>query len=60
MLIEITKEQLSALEMLGVLGRYYIQNMEPSDSCYESDNEMVKEGQAVIKHIEKQFLKASK
>jgi len=60
MLIEITKEQLSALEMLGVLGGYYIENMEPTGSCYESDKEMVEEGQEVIKHLEKQFLEASK
>jgi hypothetical protein len=59
MLIEITKEQLSALEMLGVLGGYYIQNMEPAGSCYESDNEMVEEGQEVIKHIEKQFIRGT-
>ena len=57
MLIEITKEQLSALEMLGVLGGYYIQNMEPSNDCYESDKEMVEEGQEVIKHIEKQLIR---
>ena len=59
MLIEITKEQLSDLNMLSVLCGYYLQNMEPSNDCYESDKEMVEEGQEVIKHIEKQFIRGT-
>jgi hypothetical protein len=56
MLIEITKEQLSDLNMLSVLCGYYLENMGVDNDCYESDNEMVEEGQEVIKHIEKQFM----
>jgi hypothetical protein len=54
-LISITKEQLSALEMLGVLGGYYLENMGVDNSSYESDKEMVDEAQEVIKQLEQQF-----
>lgn len=57
MLIEITKEQLSDLNMLSVLCGYYLQNMEPSNDCYESDKEMVEDGQAVLTYLYKQFKK---
>ena len=54
--ISITKEQLSALEMLGVLGGYYLENMGVDNSAYESDKEMVEDAQEVIKQIEQQFM----
>ena len=54
--ISITKDQLSALEMLGVLGGYYLENMGVDNSAYESDKEMVEDAQEVIKQIEQQFV----
>ena len=54
--ISITKDQLSALEMLGVLGGYYLENMGVDNSSYESDKEMVEDAQMVIKQIEQQFM----
>jgi hypothetical protein len=59
MLIEITKEQLSDLNMLSVLCGYYLENIGVDNDCYESDKEMVEEGQEVIKHIEKQFIRGT-
>jgi len=57
MLIEITKKQFSDLEMLLQLGIYYIDEMEPSNSCYEDDKETVNDAQNVLKEIEQQLLK---
>lgn len=57
MLIELTKEQLSALEMLSSIGDYYIDDMEPSNSQYEDDKETVTQAQDVIQQIQQQFLK---
>jgi hypothetical protein len=54
--ISITKDQLSALEMLGVLGGYYLENMGVDNSSYESDKEMLEDAQEVIKQIEQQFM----
>ena len=59
MLIEITKEQLSDLKMLSVLCGYYLENMGVDNDCYESDNEMVDEGQAVLTYLYKQFKEAT-
>ena len=56
MIVSITKEQFSALEMLLQLGIYYIEDKEPSSSCYESDKEYVKKAQDVLKQIELYFL----
>ena len=53
--ISITKDQLSALEMLGVLGGYYLENMGVDNSSYESDKEMVDDALAVIKQLDQQF-----
>ena len=57
MLIELTKEQLSALEMLSSIGDYYIDDIEPSNSQYEDDKETVTQAQDVIQQIQQQFLK---
>ena len=54
--VSITKDQLSALEMLGVLGGYYLENMGVDNSAYESDKEMLEDAQEVIKQIEQQFM----
>ena len=59
MLIEITKEQLSDLNMLSVLCGYYLENMGVDNDCYESDKEMVDEGQAVLTYLYKQFKKVT-
>ena len=56
MLINITKEQLSKLEMLSTLGDYYIDDMESSNSQYEDDKETVTQAQEVIQEINNQFL----
>lgn len=53
--VSITKDQLSALEMLGVLGGYYLENMGVDNSSYESDKEMVDDALAVIKQLDQQF-----
>ncbi len=57
MLIELTKEQLSALEILSNIGDYYIDDMEPSNSQYEDDKETITQAQDVIQQIQQQFLK---
>ena len=57
MLIELTKEQLSALEMLSSIGDYYIDDMEPSNRQYEDDKETITQAQDVIQQIQQQFLK---
>ena len=56
MLINITKEQLSKLEMLSTLGDYYIDDMEPSNRQYDDDKETVTQAQEVIQEINNQFL----
>ena len=56
MLINITKEQLSKLEMLSTLGDYYIDDMESSNPQYEDDKETVTQAQEVIQEINNQFL----
>jgi hypothetical protein len=56
MLIEFTKEQFSELEMLLQLGIYYVDEMEPSNSCYEDDKDTVTRAQNVLKEIEQQLL----
>ena len=56
MLINITKEQLSKLEMLSTLGDYYIDDMESSNPQYEDDKETVNQAQEVIQEINNQFL----
>ena len=56
MLINITKEQLSKLEMLSTLGDYYIDDMESSNPQYEDDKEIVTQAQEVIQEINNQFL----
>jgi len=55
MIIEITEEQLSKLEMLLSIGDYYIDDMEPSNPQYEDDKETVTQAQEVIEDIQKQF-----
>ena len=55
MLIDITKEQLSRLEMFSSIGDYYIDAMEPSNSMYEQDKETVTQGKEVIEEINNQF-----
>jgi hypothetical protein len=55
MLIEITKEQLNDLNMLFVLCGYYLENIGVDNDCYESDKEMVEDGQAVLTYLYKQF-----
>jgi hypothetical protein len=57
MFIELTKEQLSALEMLSNIGDYYIDDMEPTNSQYEDDKETITQAQDVIQQIQQQFLK---
>lgn len=59
MIVEITKEQFSALEMLSQIGNYYLDNMEPSSSCYEDDRETVTQAQDVLQQIEQQILKGN-
>jgi Txe/YoeB family toxin of Txe-Axe toxin-antitoxin module len=56
MLIDITKEQLSRLEMFSSIGDYYIDAMELSNSMYEQDKETVTQAQEVIQEINNQFL----
>ena len=56
MLINITKEQLSKLEMLSTLGDYYIDDMESSNSQYEDDKETVTQAQEVIQEINNQLV----
>jgi hypothetical protein len=59
MLIEITEEQLSALEMLSTIGDYYIDDKDPSYSCYEDDKETVTQAQDVIQQIQQQFMRGT-
>ena len=56
MLINITKEQLSKLEMLSTLGDYYIDDMESTNSQYEDDKETVTQAQEVIQEINNQLV----
>jgi len=56
MLIELTQEQLSALEMLSTIGDYYIDDKDSSYSCYEDDKETVTQAQYVIQQIQQQFM----
>jgi hypothetical protein len=51
MQIELSYQQLQALEMLSTIGDYYIDNMEPSNSQYEDDKESVAEAQKVISYL---------
>jgi len=60
MLVEITKKQLIAIERLCTIGDYYLENMGVDNKMYESDMEDITEGQEAVKHLEKQFLEASK
>jgi hypothetical protein len=60
MLINLTKEQFSDLEMLLQIGNYYIDDMEPSNSCYEDDKETITQAQDVLQQIEQQFLNEGK
>jgi len=60
MLVEITKEQLRAIERLCTIGDYYLENMGVDNEMYKSDMEDITEGQEAFKHIEKQFIEASK
>ena len=55
-LISITKEQLSALEMLSTIGDYYLDDMEQSQPQYEDDRETVTQAQDVIQQIQQQFM----
>jgi hypothetical protein len=55
MLIELTKEQLNALEMLSSIGDRYIDDMEPSNFRYEDDKENITQAQDVIQQIQQQF-----
>ena len=57
MIVEITKEQFSALEMLSKIGDYYLDDMEPSNPSYESDRDSVTTAQDVLQQIEQQLLK---
>ena len=57
MLVNITKEQFSKLEMLSQIGDYYIDDMEPSNSCYEDDKESITQAQDVLQQIEQQLLR---
>jgi hypothetical protein len=57
MLVNITKEQFSKLEMLSQIGDYYIDDMEPSNSCYEEDKESITQAQDVLQQIEQQLLR---
>jgi hypothetical protein len=57
MLVNITKEQFSKLEMLSQIGDYYIDDMEPSNSNYEDDKESITQAQDVLQQIEQQLLK---
>jgi hypothetical protein len=59
MIVEITREQFSALEMLSQIGDYYLDNMEPSNSCYEDDKETVTQAQDVLQQIEQQILNSN-
>jgi hypothetical protein len=59
MIVEITKEQFSKLEMLSQIGDYYLDNMEPSSSCYEDDKESVTQAQDVLQQIEQQILNSN-
>ena len=59
MLIELTKEQLSALEMLSNIGDYYIDDIEPSNPQYDDDKETITQAQDVIQQIQQQFLKGA-
>jgi len=60
MLINLTKEQFSALEMLSQIGDYYLDDMEPSNPSYESDRDSVTTAQDVLQQIEQQFLNEGK
>jgi len=57
MIVEITKEQFLKLERLSKIGDYYIDDKEPSDSCYEDDKETITQAQDVLQQIEQQILK---
>jgi Tfp pilus assembly protein PilN len=56
MLIELTQEQLSALEMLSIIGDYYLDDREQSKPQYEDDRETVTQAQDVIQQIQQQFM----
>jgi len=57
MLIELTQEQLSALEMLSTIGDYYLDDMEQSKPQYQDDRETVTQAQDVIQQIQQQFIR---
>ena len=56
MQIELSYQQLQALEMLSTIGDYYIDNMEPSNSQYKDDKESVTEAQEVISYLSTYFV----
>jgi len=60
MLINLTKEQFLKLEGLSHIGDYYIDDKEPSNSCYEDDKETITQAQDVLQQIEQQFLNEGK
>jgi len=57
MLIELTQEQLSALEMLSTIDDYYLDDMEQSKPQYQDDRETVTQAQDVIQQIQQQFIR---
>lgn len=57
MKIELTREQLTALEMLAFIGDYYLDNMEPSNACYKDDLETVNRARHILKQLNEQMLK---
>ena len=60
MIVEITKEQFSKLEMLSQIGDYYIDDKEPSTfSNYENDKETITQAQDVLQQIEQQILNSN-
>jgi hypothetical protein len=55
MLVEITEEQLRALQDLSDIGEYYIEDKKYNDTSYKSDSYAVTQAQEVIEYIQQQF-----
>ena len=52
MKIEITLEQFNKLKRLSDFADWYIDDLEPSNSCYADDKEDITQAQEVIQDIE--------
>jgi hypothetical protein len=55
-MITLTKEQWHRLTFAITLAQYHVDDMEPSDSCYEDDKETLLQAEEVIQEVETAML----